>query len=140
MKPKQFIEKEYKRFYPIFVKILGKDTTYEKDLKRVAKKLFGDKFKGLYARDDIQMKNIESNGYYIINTGTRKQGGEHWCAIADNLFFDSFGRTSNKLGFGNYKNTEEDHEQTIDELTCGAHSMCFLYLYQKYGEEFCKYI
>lgn len=141
---KKIIENQYKIYYKKFLKILGKLATSETQLTDVAKSLFKNKFKGVFAKDDSF--KVKQKGYYIINTATRETGGQHWCAVADGIFFDSFGRSSTKIGFKKIlqniqtANTEQDKEQYITELTCGVHCMCFLYLHDKYGSKYSIWI
>lgn len=132
--------------------LLGDDTTYMDDLERVGRKLLGTKFKGVYPSDKIPKLN-DLRQYCILNLDNSKQKGSHWVALAkkensnNSLIYDSFGRCHTKIlpnlqysGNGRIQNTDRDIDQKIEETDCGARSMAWLLLFDKYGEHMAKWI
>ena len=63
------------------------------EIYEIGKKLFGNKFKGVYPLEKIP--KYLKNGFYVINTQTSNLPGEHWLAIDVRSYeikvFDSFG-------------------------------------------------
>ena len=95
---------------------------------------FQHQFKGVFASDTYPTDM--TNGFYIINTDPFKLPGEHWTAVADGLFYDSFDRKSTKLfpqvllkGTGKNRNTE----QRASESNCGERCLAFFVIYNEFG-------
>lgn len=133
-----------KKIYPM----LGDKLTYAHELNKIGRKLFGIKFRGVFASDKIPKLN-DLSPYCILNLDKSGQPGSHWIAFAklpypskSAIVYDSFGRTYKRIipfiehsGNGRIKNTDDDAEQKINESDCGARSLAFLFLLDKYGGE-----
>lgn len=133
---------------------LGSGLTYGSELAKLAHRLFnkkgqGNKFKGVYASDEIKdLKNMD-NGYFIFNLDKKDESGSHWIGIAKSkkgiLVYDSFGRDTKEIipnvySIGNVKDTEDDAEQLIHEENCGSRVISFLKVYDDYGPEIASLI
>ena len=121
-------------------------TTYLNDLLSMGRKLLGNKFKGVYPSDKIPKLN-DSSPYAILNLDTSKEQGSHWIAIAkhgkDTYIYDSFGRMDTKIipnlklsGNGKIINTDNDVEQKIYEINCGARSLAWLLFFDSWGPQY----
>ena len=113
---------------------LGTDgVTFSSDLDTIARVLFPKHWLGVFARDEIPA-HIQ-RGYMIVNLDNSNQPGSHWVAVANDMFYDSFGRNSNvQLGFTQrYTNTESDAEQDVEEMNCGARCLAWLCVYHSSG-------
>lgn len=125
--------------------ISGDSTTYLTELLGVGKKFLGVKFKGVFPSDKIPKLN-DLSPYAILNLDTSKESGSHWVAIAkhgdDTYLYDSFGRRDTQIipnlqysGNGRIINTDNDAEQKIEELDCGARCIAWLIFFDKWGEK-----
>ena len=125
--------------------ITGDQSTYLDELLRVGRKMLGIKFKGVYPSDKIPKLN-DLSPYAILNLDTSKEPGSHWVAIAkkgDHTYlYDSFGRSDTQIipnleysGNGKIINTDNDAEQKVTEMDCGARSIAFLVFFDKWGED-----
>ena len=135
----------YKRAMELIKKEVGNTTTNGSELERVGIKLFGIKFKGVYASDKIPtLNNIQS--YAILNLDKSNMPGSHWISIAhkdDTTYcYDSFGRgyktiikNLNYTANGTIKNSDLDAEQQPTELNCGLRSLSWLYVFHHYGPD-----
>lgn len=114
-------------------------------LNVTGKQLLNGKFHGVYPCDKIP-KLTESSPYAILNLDNSKQRGSHWISIAKNgdntVVYDSFGRNHIKIipslklsGNGNIINTDDDAEQKMNQNDCGARSITWLILYDKWGND-----
>ena len=132
----------------------GDKSTYLNQLNGIGHKLLGCKFKGVYPSDKIPKLN-DLAPYAILNLDTSKEPGSHWIAIAKHphenrtIMYDSFGRSDKKI----IPDLQKSHngriydaradvkiEQNILEANCGARSLAFLVVYDKWGEEVAKLI
>ena len=106
--------------------------TGEDELRKAGKHLFGSKFRGVIARDELTVpRMLRSGESCILNLDKRNQPGSHWIAIVKDtefITYDSFGR---KLT--NSRHTEDDAEQHIIEENCGQRCLAWLCVYYKYG-------
>ena len=107
-------------------KIIGNGSTSDVQLMDLCLKLFGSRFKGVFAYDDIfELKHGEMG---IFNLDKKNQPGSHWCAVVKDkrhyITYDSFGRNIN-LKKNNIM-TEDDPEQNINESNCGQRSVAWL--------------
>lgn len=148
---KQTIEKHYKESMFKMVKLVGNKTTYLTPLNKAGKKLFGDKFLGVFAADTIP-KNIENGKCLIANLDNHNEPGEHWVAICKHvsknelLVYDTFARNIHKIlpdlfnRSERIKTTEKDKEQKKSETNCGAHALAFIDIYYKYGPKAAEWI
>ena len=147
------IELIYNKILKDIELLVGDGVTYLNDLEKIGHKLFGVKFKGVYPSNYIP-KLTDLSPYAILNLDTSKQSGSHWIAIAkkknknDTLVFDSFGRNGKSIikslyysGNGRIINSDlKDSEQTVNEDNCGAQSLAFLVVVEKFGWDNAKLI
>ena len=134
----------YERLFKrIVVPMIGNKTTYQGELEKAGVKLFGVKFKGVFPSDKIPRLN-DLKSYAILNLDKSNQAGSHWVAIAHKdgmtYLYDSFGRKGVKIipslyhsGNGRIINTDLDKEQDEKETNCGARSLSWLLMFDKYG-------
>jgi hypothetical protein len=80
----------YQEFLDAIEEVMGTGTTYATELDRLGKHMFGADWRGVYASDNV----LPSNGCYIVNTDKKSAPGEHWMAVHNGYFYDSFGRTA----------------------------------------------
>ena len=108
-------------------------TTGEKELHKMGKDLFGVKFQGVFAANDIRPKH-KRGLCYLINTKPRRTGGEHWMAVGpDGTIYDSFGREE-------YGDMTGDAEQAMKETNCGQRSLAWLCVCYFTGMKYAKLI
>lgn len=150
MVTKKEAEKAYNKYYAIITKKYGNKETNTSQLLKIGKKLFGNKFKGVYASDQIPI--MKKNQYCIVNLDTSSNAGTHWVAVVKvnkNLtyVYDSFGRKTLKImpsllqsGNGIIKETENDPEQKKWMEDCGQRSIAALLVYDKMGIDGLKWI
>jgi hypothetical protein len=126
------------------LKQLPKSTTYSTDLTALGKKLFGKKYKGTFASDQIPILGpMES---CILNVDKSHEPGSHWIALVrgkgqQGYVYDSFGRRGaslipslSKMPSGaRIIDSDLDAEQTISQLDCGARCLAFLYVFYTRG-------
>jgi hypothetical protein len=123
-------------------KLLGSDTTYVDDLNDVGKRLFGNKFVGVFPSNRIP--RLKNNQYVILNLDEEGELGSHWVAVVKHknksFLYDSFGRRASKIipslkksGNGMVVDTELDKEQKETEFDCGARSATALMVYHLFG-------
>lgn len=131
--------KNYNKYLKVISKHLGTAITYGDDLHEIGTMLFGHKFLGVFARDQIPKKY---EGYCIVNLDTSAESGSHWIAIVFNkgksIVYDSFGRSASemKVDVKAVVNTDlSDREQKLIEDTCGQRCLAWLTLYHKKGVE-----
>ena len=138
-----------KQIYPL----TGVNSTFMNDLDKVGRKLFGVKFKGVFPSDKIPKLN-DLKPYCILNLDKSTQGGSHWIAVAkipkvdETLVYDSFARSNkqiipdlSKSGNGLLIDSDlSDAEQKISQTDCGARSLAFLVVFDKYGSDVAKLI
>lgn len=122
--------------------LIGDKTTYMNDLEKIGKKMLSQKFIGVYPSDKIP--TLKNNEYAILNLDKSNESGSHWVSIAKKgnktHFYDSFGRKDINIiksltysGNGKIINTENDAEQKIQELNCGARCIAWLILFDRWG-------
>lgn len=130
----------------------GDKTTYLGELNGAGKKLLGVKFKGVFPSDKIPKLN-DLSPYCILNLDTSKEPGSHWIALAKNdgkdhtMVYDSFGRHNHTIipklrysGNGRVVDADRDAEQKVLETNCGARSLAWLCIYDKWGEDVARLI
>lgn len=144
----------YKYSLKRIVKMIGSnDTTYSDQLHKVAKKLLGKEFSGVYAVDKLRFP--KGTRYAIINLDFSDQPGSHWIGVVKEgkrlLIYDSFGRPGIEIvphlkkhkGLGLASpgkgrvlmNTELDAEQKIKENNCGQRSLTSLFIHRFFGRD-----
>ena len=102
------------------IKLLRNDsTTNNIELDNLGKKLFGQKWGGVYAADTVPNR---VTGYSIVNLGTMASGGTHWVSQTKNGYFYDSLEENGKL---------DDIEQSLMEKNCGQRAMAFLMLYDE---------
>ena len=121
--------------------ILGNRSTYGSDLERVAIKMMGSQFKGVFPSDKIPRLNA-LKPYAILNLDRSDQPGSHWIAIAfsngKTYVYDSFGRKSSRIiptlthGRG-IVDSDYDAEQDVLEENCGPRSLAWLLFFNAMG-------
>ena len=130
----------------IIYPLIGNKSTYMYDLDRVGRKLLGVKFKGVYPSDKIPKLN-DLKPYCILNLDKSTQPGSHWVSVAkingkdSCIVYDSFSRPAKEIipailnsGNGKIINSDlSDSEQEIQQTDCGARSISWLVVLDKYG-------
>ena len=142
-----------KQIYPL----VGDKSTFMDDLDKVGRKLLGIKFKGVFPSDKIPKLN-DLKPYCILNLDKSTESGSHWIALAKlndggkhhnsgSIVYDSFGRNNKQIipdlqfsGNGTIADTDRDAEQQITETDCGARSLAFLVVLDKYGLDVARMI
>lgn len=123
---------------------LSNTTTYQRDLLNFGKRVFGDKFVGVHASNEIP--KLKEGDYAILNLDKSSEPGSHWIAVAmknnNTHVYDSFGRDSKKIipsvfksGNGKILDADDDAEQEDSELNCGARSISFLLVFHIWGKD-----
>jgi hypothetical protein len=129
---------------------VGKKTTYSNDLEKVCRELFGVKFKGVFTSDKIP-RLTALTPYCILNLDRSGQSGSHWVGLAKckegAMLYDSFGRDDTIIlkdlqfsGNGRIIDTDNDAEQKVKELNCGARCIAWLLVFEDLGEDYAKLI
>lgn len=142
--------KLYDQILKSVVMKIGDDTTYDRQLNGYGKAKLGVKFRGVFPSDAIPKLNDLSR-YAILNLDRSSEPGSHWVALAKennhSYFYDSFGRKATKIipnlvysGNGRIINTDLKAEQKVSENDCGARSLAWLILFDKYGSKIAKLI
>jgi ribosomal protein S17E len=147
---KKKAEDLYNKYFKEIVNKYGNKETNSIQLNKIGKKLFGKKFKGVFASDQIPI--MRGGQYAIINLDDSSKNGSHWISLVKGFkghsyVYDSFGRKHWKIipslvqsGNGVILETEDDKEQSIDSEACGQHSLSFLCVYDKLGWGYAKWI
>ena len=141
---KKKFEHDYIRALNNIIGVMGNGETHGGDLQKMGKKLFGPKFKGVYASNTIP--KIKVGQYAIVNLDTTRGPGTHWMALAKSdkgvCAYDSFGRSVYNVlpslqqsGNGQIIEPEKDAEQDVDEENCGQRCLAFLVIFDLYGLE-----
>jgi hypothetical protein len=134
----------------IITPLTGDKTTYLDELNGIGHKMLSVAFKGVYPADKIPILN-DLKKYAILNLDTSKEPGSHWVAIAkdkeNTYIYDSFGRSNKKIirplscsGNGRIIDTDRDVEQGLSETNCGARSLAWLVLFDKWGADVARLI
>jgi hypothetical protein len=125
MKTRQEKKAKAKHMYECFLKALhenlGSGITFDHTLDYMGNELFGNKWAGIYMRDD----RYPESKYCIVNTDTRGGQGVHWVAVGDGYQYDSFGR-KNILGNDRLRDTDHEPEQVETETDCGSRCLAWL--------------
>ena len=69
--------------YEQFAALLGRGTTYQRDINRVGSRFFGRHWGGVHARDTMPRVATERRTAYIVNTDRAGAPGVHWLAVLD---------------------------------------------------------
>ena len=141
-----------KSFMKILRPFIGGSTTYGNLLNEKGHLLFGDRFLGVFAADQLpKVKDIKVGEMYIANLDDSDESGSHWIGVyrgsRENpknkklYVYDSFGRKSSKiipslkktLSKGvKIQDSEYDAEQKESEYSCGLRSMTALYMFDEF--------
>ncbi len=139
---KAFYEEVFHDLVQFAHKALGRNAhegTDTDSLDTFCREQFGDKFRGVFAANQIPSDVRE--GYMIINTDPFSMPGTHWTAIADGLFYDSFDRKSTRL-FPSIDLPGTSHnsstEQKPNESNCGERCIAFLVIHHNFGPGPCR--
>ena len=133
---KVVIEQAYKNYLKDIQAIIGKDITVSDDLEDLGTTLFGKRFRGVFAHN--QIPTLSPSDLCIANVDDDHEEGSHWVGIAGSLCYDSFARRG--IGFDIYKQTERDVEQKTYENNCGQRSLAFLCVAFVYGKKDAYYV
>lgn len=127
------IHRLYREFLIELEKELGSGTTYSTDLDRVGKQLFKDEWRGVFAVDD----NLPTEGCFLVNTDKRGGEGEHWLAVRNGYYYDSFGRKANSFfpGSNFQESPDYDAEQAKKEENCGCRCLAWLLCAKYFGKK-----
>ena len=89
----------YNYYLNLLEKVLGKGETYGDDLDNVGKKLFENKWRGVYPSDRVP--KLKDGDMAIVNLDKHDEPGSHWIAVAlrknNLLVYDSFGRSTSRI-------------------------------------------
>ena len=141
----QQAEAIYAEILKTVIKNMGSKTTWSTELNTLGKRLFKDKWAGVFASD--QIPKMKQGQYAITNLDNSNQKGSHWVGMiktgnADLMIYDSFGRKSKKIlpevvssGNGKVHNTDPDAEQKKHEKTCGQRSIAWILLHHYFGHK-----
>jgi hypothetical protein len=118
---------------------------YNDEIYDICHKIFGDRFIGVFARDQLTKKYVDkckNDGYLmIVNNNTIKSGGEHWISIYGKYMYDSFGRKIQNMNakfknmFKGFINSKNNVEQELLQTNCGQRCITWLLLCDIYGAE-----
>ena len=129
----------------------GIGSTFLSTLNSAGKKLFKEKFHGVYPSDMVPQLS-KTQPYCILNCDKSDMPGSHWVAMCyktkkTSLFYDSFGRKPEKIipaivnGVnGRIESTEKDAEQHMTESNCGARCLAWLIVCDQCGLNAARYI
>lgn len=120
---------------------LGKNATFSNDLKKIGLEMFGNKFSGVFAANQIP----DNFKYIIINLDDHDEPGSHWIGGVkqgnEAIIYDSFGRDTIDILPNIWNNNfniidvDDDAEQRISENDCGPRSLAWLYVFDKFGKD-----
>ena len=113
------------------------NTTGEDELRDAGQSLFGVRFQGVFAADEMTVpRMLLDKQCCICNLSPRSSVGSHWIALAqdgdDLLVYDSFGRV---VADGDVLHSEDDAEQSLLEMNCGQRCLAWLCIFQKFGRQ-----
>lgn len=120
--------------------LVGSDITSGTQLSKVGFPLIRG-FRGVFAADTVP--DLASGESAIINTDPQGAPGTHWMALRrtpkNTLHYDSYGRTgskvSHRLAGRGLVDADMDAEQTGKETNCGARSLAWLMLCDRWSPE-----
>lgn len=135
-------ERLYGRILRQVEKELGNDTTYGSTLTTVGKELFGNRYRGTFASNEVPPPLLVNGEYCIINLDKTWQEGSHWvgCVYDNNryYFYDSFGRPGKQLKLEALEgkkviDADLDPEQLVSQTNCGQRCLAWLWFADRYG-------
>jgi hypothetical protein len=145
----QKVKKKFMKYKAILIRDLGKKALYDNQIDRVASALFGSKWGGCFPIDQVPIKPYKSTHYFVLNTATSNESGEHWIALvidkSNAYIYDSFGRQSrnlvpllvNILGKKriSYRDSNHDAEQFGATQICGQLCLAWLMAFEQFGKD-----
>jgi hypothetical protein len=145
MKGEGQAEELYNYYLKRFEKILGNKATSSSELTSLGKKLFGEKYAGTFAKDQIKSDTLNNKySYAIINNQNSFEDGEHWVCVAYKngvvYAYDSYGQdilnyVPSLRKYGKIVNADGDAEQYGNQANCGARCISYLYIFDRYGKD-----
>ena len=139
------VEDVFRQYKTKLLKVLGRKATYDSDLTRVGKQLFGSKYLGTFPQDKAPLGRT---GMAIVNTDVSTGPGVHWVALyltpKTVYVYDSFARSTSKLLKILTKNAKTkkinmlesdrtDKEQKKTSEICGVLCLAWLAVVQSLG-------
>ena len=112
-------------------------------LLNVGKKLFGDRFIGVFSANEFP-NYVRNSEMFIINTDPSNKPGMHWISIYkyNKKFFgfDSYGRRIQTLSKywknkRNIINANKERDEPFNGSNCGALSLAYLVIFDKYHDK-----
>ena len=138
MYSKYAILKDFEDIYVRVCDLIGDNSTTNITLNRLCKRIFGDRFIGVFCADE--KFRLKDNQCCIVNTDPSYKSGVHWCSLykykSKIYFFDSFGRHYTSLS-PYWKNkrwscVEFNRIESFKSENCGELSVTFLICFSKY--------
>lgn len=143
------IKKKFSKYKKTIIEQIGNKAMYDDEINNICSKLFGSKWAGAYAVDQIPIKKYNEIHYFIVNTAKSNESGEHWVAVVlhkQNCYiYDSFGRHSisilkplvNLLSKKSIHFTDSNYtkEQHGDTQICGQLCIAFLLCFDEYNKD-----
>ena len=117
---------------------------FSSEISKLAKSdaIMKSQFSGVYAIDDIPVKNTEKPTMYIVNSDVSTSSGKHWLGIycpgpeKMNEFFDSYGKHPKEYGGSLIKLLESNGKDFLYSSTllqsqysgvCGHYCLYYFY-------------
>ena len=134
------ILREYENSLMHIEDIIGPNETTNIQLDILGKRIFGERFLGVFSSDTFP-KYVKQSEMFIINVDPHYKGGSHWCAVYKHgsyfYLYDSFNRKAGSLSkFWKSKkiiSANTDRDQSYNEDSCGARSLSWLCLADTYS-------
>jgi hypothetical protein len=133
------ILKDYEQTLLQIEDIIGISTTTNIQLNNFCKKIFGEKFIGVFSANEMPL--LKNKQMCIINNQSNKQPGEHWLGAYKyknkTFIYDTFDRDVKSLSRywkhkHNWYNVNKFRTESFKDRNCGQHSITFLIIFDKY--------
>jgi hypothetical protein len=136
--------KLFVKYKKTIIKDIGKKALADDQIDKLGKKLFGSKWKGVWAQDEVP--NVV--GFMITNTDSSKHinsDSSHWVGLIQTpktiYVYDSFGRQTSfvlPLIYAKTKKKIVDSKHDVEQHganseICGQLSLCFLCVVKELG-------
>ena len=137
------IKNEFDYFLIEIEDIITDKTTSNVTLNRIEKVLFGKRFLGVVSADEW-FHRVDEGEMFIINTDPQNRPGTHWCSVYkyNKTFyvFDSFARDVHALSKfwrskKNIVNANKGRDESFKSQNCGALSLAYLVIFNRYHEK-----
>lgn len=132
----------YEGTLAVIESLIGTDTTFSTELERVGAALVPG-FQGVVAADE--QRRLAPGESLVTNLDKRGEPGSHWVALyglanGDVAVYDSFGRPTKSLTINdtlkqNHTDADQDAEQSPLEANCGARSLAWLVMCDRWGAD-----